>query len=113
MIYEIRNYYYDPVKFETYAQWARKKAVPILKANFDVVGLWVNNGEPPEIWGNDIESRKHGPPNLTWVIRWESMEQRNLGHKVFSENQEWQEIWSTHPDANGYLHCEVTFGEEA
>ena len=60
MFVEIRNYHYDPDKFEAYRNWAVDEAVPFLKANLDLVGFWLDNGEKPEIDGRDPMSLKHG-----------------------------------------------------
>jgi hypothetical protein len=112
MLFEIRNYHYDPSKFEAYTRWGKGEAKTFLEAHLDIVGIWFDIGEPPEFGGEDPTPSQHGAPNVTWIIRWESMEHRNQGHKELSENQEWQEIWSRHPDPNGYLHMQVTFAEQ-
>jgi hypothetical protein len=112
MIFEIRSYHYDPDQFEAYCQWVREEAAPFLKTNMDVVGVWIDSGETPEIWGSDPAPLKYGTANLTWIIRWKSMDHRSQGHKEVFDSEEWQTIWSHHPDSNGYLHCEVTFATE-
>lgn len=109
MLFEIRNYHYDRSQWEAFTQWAQEEAVPFLKANLDIVGIWFDNGEPPEIMGSDPMDLKHGTANVTTIIRWESMEKRNQGYQGLGET--WQEIWSRHPDPNGYLHMEVRFAE--
>ena len=111
MLYEIRNYHYDPSKYEAYMRWAKKDALPFLKANLDLVGMWVPSGDPPEFMGVDPIPSQHGAPNVTWIIRWDSMEHRNQGHQDLFGGQEWQDIWSRHPDSNGYLHVQITFAE--
>ena len=92
MLYEIRSYHFAPEQFDDYCFWARKEAVPFLKANMDLIGFWVNSREPSEIWGSDIESRKHSPANVTWIVRWKSMEHRNQGHKEVFGSEEWQDM---------------------
>ena len=74
-----------------------------------MVGFWLDNGETPEIGGTDPMELKHGTANVTWIIRWESMETRTQKNIFGSEG--WQEIWSRHPDSSGYLHVEVRFAE--
>lgn len=113
MLFEIRSYHYDPNKWDVYKQWARTEALRYMKANWDIVGFWFDSGETPEFRGQDPMPRKFGAANITWIIRWESMEQRNQAHKDLSESEDWRKIWSTHPDPNGYLHIEVRFAEEA
>ena len=112
-MFEIRNYHYAPDKFEAYRQWALKEAAPFLKANLDVVGFWLDNGEAPEITGGDPMSPKHGSANVTWIIRWDSMDARKAGHKTVFGGEGWKEVWSKHPDPNGYLQIEAKFAEEA
>ena len=80
-MFEIRNYHYDPTKFEAYKEWAINDAVPYLKANLDIVGFWIDNGIEPELLGADPDANKHGSANVTWVIRWDSKEARDQGHQ--------------------------------
>lgn len=112
MLFEIRSYHYDPDQWEAYKPWARAEAIPYLKAHWDIVGFWFDNGDTPEFGGRDREPRKYGAANVTWIIRWQSMEQRNQAFKDLHESEEWRKIWSTHPDPNGYLHAEIRFTEE-
>ncbi|MEO2178026.1 MAG: hypothetical protein ABGY96_28585 [bacterium] len=112
MLVEIRSYHYDPDQFDAYRKWAVDHAVPYLKANLDVVGFWLDNGEPPEINGKDPMTPKHGTANVTWIIRWESMEKRNEGQKTIFAGKGWEEVFSQHPDPDGYLQLESRFAEE-
>jgi hypothetical protein len=111
MMFEIRNYHYDPTKFDAYRTWAVDEAIPFLKANLDVVGFWIDNGESAELTGADPAPHKHGPANVTWIIRWDSMDARAKGHEEIFQGDAWQEIWSHHPDAGGYLQMEARFAE--
>jgi hypothetical protein len=126
MLFEIHSYHYDPSKFDAYKQWAREEAAPFLKANLDIVGIWFDIGKTPKYWGADPTPSQHGAANATWIIRWESLEQRNRAiirhdHDLVAgdahdlaiyESEGWREVWAKHPDQNGYLHCEITFAEE-
>lgn len=112
MIFEIRNYHYMPAKLEAYRQWAQTEAVDFLKAKLDVVGFWIDCGEPPEFRGADPTPAPHGPANVTWIIRWASMEQRKQRHPEVFGSAAWKDIWSRHPDPNAYLHIQVTFAEQ-
>jgi hypothetical protein len=113
MLFEIRNYHYSPAKFDAYRQWAKEHAVPFLAANLDVVGFWLDNGNEPEIRGSDPMSLKHGSANVTWIIRWDSMEARRAGHERVFQGDGWREVWSKHPDPGGYLQVEARFAELA
>jgi hypothetical protein len=108
---EIRCYHYDPEKFEPYKKWALEEAVPFLKDNLNIVGFWLDNGKAPEIGGASPMDMPLGSANVTWVIRWDSEEDRAEGHARIFGGQEWQEIWSRHPDANGYLQMEARFAD--
>tara|TARA_A100001037_G_C15138001_1_gene632121 strand:- start:1532 stop:1870 length:339 start_codon:yes stop_codon:yes gene_type:complete len=109
---EIRSYHYNPEKFEAYKNWAINEAVPYLKANLDIVGFWIDNGDSPEISGSQPADQPIGSANITWIIRWDDMESRNSGHKKIFEGSGWGEIWSRHPDAKGYLQMEARFADE-
>ena len=99
-------------KFEAYKKWAVDEAVPFLKENLDVVGFWVDNGLPPEITGEDPADHKHGVANITWIIKWKSESDRATGMKEVLGGSEWKDIWSRHPDSQGYLQMEARFAEE-
>lgn len=45
MIYEIRNYHYEPSLMREYRQWAVARALPYIRENLDLVGFWVKTGE--------------------------------------------------------------------
>ena len=111
-MFEIRNYHYNPEKFDVYKEWAINDAVPFLKANLDIVGFWIDNGDEPELMGADPDANKHGSANVTWIIRWDSKEARDAGHKEVFQGVGWQAVWARHPDANGYLQMEAKFADE-
>ena len=111
-MFEIRNYHYQPEKFESYKKWAIDEAVPFLKANLDIVGFWMNNNEAPQISGSSPMDMTIGSANITWIIRWDSMEAREQGHKDVFSSEGWTAIWARHPDADGYLQMETKFADE-
>ena len=80
--------------------------------NHDIMGFWIDNGIEPELLGTDPDANKHGSANVTWVIRWDSKEARDQGHKEVFQGEGWQEVWARHPDANGYLQMEAKFADE-
>ena len=111
-MFEIRNYHYDPEKFDLYKAWAIEEAVPYLREQLDLVGFWVDNGESPQLSGSDPRPGKHGSANITWIIRWDSMDARNEGHATVFKGEGWKAIWANHPDAGGYLQMEARFMDE-
>ncbi len=112
MYVEIRNYHYDPAKFEPYRQWAVDEAIPFLKENLDVVGFWLSNGDEPEISGSDPMSPALGPANVTWIINWASREARQEGFQRVFGGEGWRRVWANHPDPDGYRQIEARFMEE-
>jgi len=111
-MFEIRSYHYDPDQFEAYKTWAIDDAAPFLKANLNVVGFWLDNGKAIELSGSDPTPQKHGGANVTWIIKWESEEDRARGMKEIFTGDEWQGIYDRHPDADGYLQMESRFADE-
>lgn len=111
-VFEIRNYHYDPSKFDAYRVWAINEASPFLRDNLDVVGIWIGNTKAPEIHGERPMGLILGSANVTWIIRWDSMKARERAQEEVFGGEEWQNIWNNHPDQKGYLHVEVRFAKE-
>ena len=111
MIDEIRSYHYAPELFDEYKAWAVDHAVPYLKQHLNLVGFWLDAGIAPEIAGERPTEMPLGSANVTWIIRWESMELRagQLG-SVFGSD-EFQEIFKRIPDPKGYLQMESRFAQ--
>ena len=101
MIYEVRDYHYLPEKFEAYKTWA-EEAVPVLKELLDIVGFWVDSGSESELSGSGPNT-PIGYANITWIIRWESREQRDAEFRKRMSSDQWQAVWAKHPDAGGYV----------
>ncbi|NJN51697.1 MAG: hypothetical protein HC809_07865 [Gammaproteobacteria bacterium] len=78
MIYEIRNYHFEPTRFDAYKTWARAKALPYLKRNLNLIGFWANISAPSEVLGTPTDPL--GSANITWILGWETMQQRNDDH---------------------------------
>lgn len=68
-VYEIRNYHYDPSKFDAFSKWFIHDAAPFLNVNFDVVGIWIGAVDTPVITGTDPMRLSLGSANVTWIIR--------------------------------------------
>ena len=54
MIYEIRNYHFNPARLEEYKTWAKEKALPFLDRELDLVGFWANAGDS-EVLGEPMD----------------------------------------------------------
>jgi len=112
MLYEIRNYWYDPDHFEEYKKWARELAFPYVSSMMDVVGFWLKNDMPPEHDGSLPWYENVVPSNITWVIRWKDKEQRDKGWEELIQSEELKRIFSTVPGGmKSYLREEVKFAE--
>ena len=109
MIFEIRNYHYEPRLIEEYKDWAVAKALPYIRANLDVLGFWVNVSEPPQIAGKPLDEL--GSATVTWIIRWLDIATRHdVMSKVFG-GDEWRQIMAANPGQENYHRTEVKFAE--
>jgi hypothetical protein len=110
-IYEIRNYHFQPTLADEYRIWARDLATPHLRSHFDVVGFWVGTDIPPRVSGKPLDEL--GQANVTWIIRWDSMEQRDQQSSAVYSSPEWQEIYAQVPGGRAsYLRMEARFFQE-
>jgi hypothetical protein len=110
MIHEIRDYHYRSDLFEDYRAWA-EKAVPVLRAHLDLVGFWIDSGREPELTGSDPAPSKHGPANVTWILRWRDMDERAARFRALFGSDDWKAVWREHPDPDGYLQQSARFME--
>ena len=108
-IVEIRDYTFEATTFEAYKKWATELAAPWLKANLDVIDFWVDCDIEPEVKGSNPQVSPNGQPNVTWIIRWNSIEDRHARFASTLASPEWQAIWAKHPNENGYLHMNARF----
>ncbi len=109
MIYEVRDYHYRPDLFDAYRAWA-DEAVPVLKANLDVVGFWIDEGaHAPDITGTDPLDSPIGTANVTWVIRWADKATRDETMAKAFTGEAWKAVWAKHPDPNGYRQMSARY----
>jgi len=110
MIYEVRNYHFRPDLLDAYKVWAKNDAIPFLGGKMDVVGFWVNTADAPEINGEPLD--KLGSANVTWVIRWRDLAQRNVDLPAALGSKEWEAIFAKVPGGRAsYLRTEAKFTE--
>jgi hypothetical protein len=108
-IVEIRDYTFEQETFEAYKVWAEELAVPWLKANLDVIDFWVDDGIEAEVSGSNPQVSANGQPNITWIIRWDSIKDRRANFTTIMGSPEWRAIWAKHPNEKGYLHMNARF----
>ena len=95
MLFEIRQYHFNPDLFEAYKQWAKTEAVPHLAKELDVLGFWVNTSDAPELKGEPQDQL--GSANVTWIVRWQDLAHRNavLPGGTRMDNRATAERWMT------------------
>ena len=111
-IFEIRDYHHDPDQWADYKAWAHE-AAQILHDRLDVLGYWLDADIPTRILGSDPFELPHGHANVTWIVRWDSMEQRESRWEELWEDDEWKACADRHPGFDGYLNMSVRFLKEA
>ena len=108
-IVEIRDYTFESATFEAYKKWAEELAVPWLKANLDVIDFWIDCGIAAEVSGSNPQVSSNGQPNVTWIIRWDSIEDRQARFATTMSSPDWKAIWAKHPNEKGYLQMNARF----
>ena len=110
-VYEIRNYNIHPDQYEAYKEWITNHGLPYIRKHTDVVGFWLEGDLESQVNGAPLDEL--GSPNVTWIIRWDSKEQRDETWETAFSTEEWGEIFSKFsggPDA--YLRVEIKFFDE-
>lgn len=107
-LYEFRDYHYDRDRWDEYREWWGP-ALEILRRRLDVVGLWFDSGNEPRIAGSEPMDLPHGSANVTWILRWDDIDQREAQWDALWDDAEWSEHWDKHPGIDGYLHMSVRF----
>ena len=107
-VYEIRNYNIHPDQLEAYKTWITNLGLPYIRTHTNVVGFWIEGDNESEVNGAPLDEL--GSANVTWVIQWDSMDQRNeTMERVFS-TPEWQEIFAQFPGGSeAYLRVEIKY----
>lgn len=109
MIYEIRNYHFDPQRFDEYKAWAKAKALPFLDRELDLVGFWAT-ADDSEVTGEPMDDL--GSANITWIIRWPDRETRDASMGTIFGGDEWGEIFADVPGGlASYQRMEAKFTE--
>lgn len=110
MIYEIRNYHFDPERFAEYKTWAKEKALPFLDRELDLVGFWTTGDSPSEVNGAPMDEL--GSANITWIIRWQDRETRDATMAGVFTGDEWDNIFADVPGGmESYHRMESKFTE--
>ena len=102
MLYEIRNYHFKKELFEDYTKWLGSGPLSYLKKHLDVVGFWISTDIPAEIFGKRIGELDAA--NITWIIRWRDIKQREIMIPKVLECQQWEDLFSTVPGGEDSYH---------
>lgn len=106
-IYEFRDYHYAG-DMDDYRRWW-EEALPIFQQRFDVLGLWFDSGEPARIGGSSPMDLEHGSANVTWILRWPSVADRDRLWDDLWSDEHWLDCWSRHPGPDDYLQLSSRF----
>ena len=110
MVFEIRNYHFDPDRLGAYKVWAQGEAIPHLAQHMEIVGFWVNTSDPPEVSGKPQDEL--GSATVTWIIRWRDLDQRNEVMSRVLSSPDFQDIFSRVPGGPAsYRRLEAKFAE--
>ncbi len=110
---EIRNYHFDPERFDEYKPWAKSLAEPCLRRHMDLIGFWLTNDEPVVRKGPRVPDNMTPPSNITWAIRWDDMAHRERGWAELHADPEWVEAFSTVPGGkDSYFTTQRKFADE-
>ena len=109
-MYEIRNYHFRPDLIDAYKAWAKNEALPYLAMQLDVLGFWINSNDAPEVTGAPLDHL--GSANVTWIIRWRDLAERNEVWTRIFVSPEWADIFSRVPEGlASYLRIEAKFAD--
>ncbi|ARN75870.1 NIPSNAP family protein [Oceanicoccus sagamiensis] len=89
---EIRNYHIAADAYSAYKHWAEYIAVPYLKQQLPMIGFWLNDNTEVEVLGEAMDAV--GPANVTWILEWDSMEQRNEQMAAAFTGERWDEVFA-------------------
>jgi len=110
MLYEIRNYHFDPDQFTAYKKWAREQALPYIDKTLELVGFWATTEEDSEVTG--VEMDQLGSANITWILKWPDKATRDADFAKAFGSDEWRKIFDQVPGGlQSYRRMEAKFTE--
>jgi hypothetical protein len=110
-LYEFRDYHYDG-DFDAYKEWW-VEGIEVLGARMEILGVWFDSGIPARIGGVDPMPLPHGSANVSWIIRWDDLAQRDTTWDALQVDAEWIACAERHPGFDRYRHMSVRFLEKA
>ncbi len=104
-LYEFRHYHYRG-DLDEYRQWWLTP-IEVLRVHLDIVGVWIDSGIDSRIAGSAPTDLPHGSANVTWVIRWDDLAQREAGWEALGQDPAWTDAAERHPGFDRYLHMSI------
>ena len=108
-IYEIRDYTIEEEDFEAYVYWAENHFMPYGNARIEIIDFRVNRGDGAIVEGTNPIVSPNGQPNVTWVAKYKSREDRDAFFANLDVDPEWEKVWSKHPNPDAYIHSNARF----
>ena len=97
-VYEIRDYTIEEEWFEAYVYWAENHFMPYGSARIEIIDFWVSTGEEAIVEGTNPIVSPNGQPNITWVARYKSREERDAFFANLDVDPEWEKVSAKHPN---------------
>ena len=109
-INEIRDYTMEKDWFPQYVVWFEESFLPYLASrNVNVVFASVGADIPEEVKGSAPSTPKNGFANISYVIQFKNMEERNLFWRNIGSDAAFRKIWGIHPNPYSYLQTTSRF----
>lgn len=105
-----RDYHFDG-DWDAYKKWW-DEGREVLSKRMDIVGVWFDSGIPARISGADPMPLPYGSANVTWVIRWDDLAQRDVVWHALQDDPVWVSCAERHPGFEGYKNMSVRFLED-
>ena len=88
-IYEIRDYTIEEEWFDAYVYWAENHFMPYGNERIEIIDFWVSAGEEAIVEGTNPIVSPNGQPNVTWVAKYKSREERDAFFANLDVDPEW------------------------
>ena len=109
-INEIRDYTMEKDWFPQYVVWFEESFLPYLASrNVNVVSASVGTDIPEEVKGSAPSTPKNGFANISYVVQFKNMEERNSFWRNIGSDAAFRKIWGIHPNPYSYLQTTSRF----
>ena len=91
-IYEIRDYTIEEEFFDAYVYWAENHFMPYGNERIEIIDFWVSRGKEAIVEGTNPIVSPNGQPNVTWVAKYKSREERDAFFNSLDTDPEWERV---------------------